>query len=90
MLENPKLLREMVARSGAHGTNEESEESVEHLCSKCDDYSKEWASVADDIWAGQKHISKAYENYAKKDGKAENIVTFRHFPKHHHVEHKRA
>ena len=64
MLENPELLREMVARSGAHGTNEESEESVEHLCAKCDSYSKEWGPVADEIWASQKHFKKAYENYA--------------------------
>ena len=67
MLENPELLREMVARSGAHGTNEESEESVEHLCAKCDNYSKEWGPVADDIWARQKHYRKAYENYAKEN-----------------------
>jgi MoaA/NifB/PqqE/SkfB family radical SAM enzyme len=67
MLENPELLREMVARSGAHGTNEESEESVEHLCAKCDNYSKEWGPVADDIWAHQKHYRKSYENYAKEN-----------------------
>ena len=67
MLENPELLREMVARSGAHGTNEESEESVEHLCAKCDNYAKEWGTVADDIWARQKHYRKAYENYANEN-----------------------
>ena len=67
MLENPELLREMVARSGAHGTDEESEESVEHLCAKCDNYAKEWAPVADDIWAHQEHHKKAYENYAKEN-----------------------
>ena len=66
MLENPELLRKMVARSGAHGTNEESEESVEHLCAKCDNYAKEWGPVADDIWAHQKHYRKSYENYAKE------------------------
>ena len=71
-------------------TNEESEESVEHLCAKCDDYAKEWAPVADDIWAGQKHYKKAYENYAKKDEKPLNIVAFKHKPRQHHFKHKRA
>ena len=55
MLENPELLRQMVERSGAHGTNEESEENVEHLCSKCDKYAMEWAPVADKIWNEQNH-----------------------------------
>ena len=64
MLENPKLLREMVERSKAHGTNEESEESVEHLCAKCDDYALKWAPVADEIWKSQPHQKKKYENYA--------------------------
>ena len=64
MLENPELLRQMVERSGAHGTNEESEESVEHLCSKCDKYAAEWAPVADKIWNHQTHEKKAYENFA--------------------------
>ena len=90
MLENPALLRDMVEISGAHGTNEESEESVEHLCAKCDDYAKEWGPVADGIWAGQKHYKKAYENYAKKDEKPLNIVAFKHKPRQHHFKHKRA
>ncbi len=49
MLENPQLLREIVEKTGAHGTNAESEESVDHLCSKCHDYAKNWAPVADEI-----------------------------------------
>ncbi len=64
MLENPKYLREMVDRCGAHQTNEESAESVEHLCSKCDKYAEEWASVADEIWANQTHRKQKYQNYA--------------------------
>ena len=63
MLENPKLLRKMVERSGAHGTNEESEESVEHLCSKCDEYASKWGPVADEIWNSETHQKKKYENY---------------------------
>jgi MoaA/NifB/PqqE/SkfB family radical SAM enzyme len=65
MLENPDLLREMVEETGAHGTNAESEESADQLCSKCDDYAKNWAPVADEIWASQKHTRPAYENYTK-------------------------
>jgi MoaA/NifB/PqqE/SkfB family radical SAM enzyme len=64
MLENPQLLREMVKKTGAKGTNEESEEDVEHLCAKCDDYAAEWAPVAEEIWANQeKHFVAAYQNY---------------------------
>ncbi len=67
MLENPDILRKMVEQSGAHGTNEESEESVEHLCAKCDEYAKKWGMVADEIWRSQPHNKKAYENYAKEN-----------------------
>lgn len=63
MLENPKLLREMVNRSGAHGTNEESEESVEHLCAKCDAYAEAWEKPAEELWATQPHKKPAYLNY---------------------------
>ena len=66
MLENPDLLRGMVERSGAHGTNAESEETADHLCSKCDAYAKEWAPIADKIWAEQFHIEKAYVNYSEE------------------------
>ena len=42
MLENPEKLRQMVAESGAHSTDPESPESVEHLCAKCDQYAAHW------------------------------------------------
>lgn len=35
MLENPELLQKMVHETGAHSTDLESPESVEHLCDKC-------------------------------------------------------
>ncbi len=76
MLENPQLLREMVARSGAHGTNAESEESVEHLCAKCDDYAAEWAPVADEVWASQKHKKPGYENYIKEKREHPELAAF--------------
>ena len=81
MLENPQLLREMVERSGAHGTNEESEEDVEHLCGKCDEYAKEWAPVADEIWAHQKHTKKKYENYIKEKRENGTLAAFKAKPK---------
>ncbi len=65
MLENPELLRRMVKTTGAHQTNLESPESVDHLCEKADDYAKEWAKVADEIWESQTHKAPAYQNYAK-------------------------
>ncbi len=54
MLENPQLLRDMVEQSGAHSTDPESPESVEHLCAKCDDYAEAWAPVAKELWYGSK------------------------------------
>ena len=67
MLENPRLLRDIVERTGAVQTNLESEESVEHLCAKCDDYAAEWAPVADAIWNAQEHRTPTYENYAPQN-----------------------
>lgn len=50
MLENPEKLREMVAVSGTHSTDLQSPESVEHLCSKCDNYARSWEPVAEELW----------------------------------------
>ena len=57
MLENPERLREMVAATGAHSTDLQSPESVEHLCAKCDKYAANWKPVAEELWK---------ENRAKK------------------------
>ena len=76
MLENPKLLREMVERSGAHGTNAESEESADHLCSKCDDYAKEWGPIADQVWANQYHKPRTYVNYSKEHTEHPELAAF--------------
>ena len=65
MLENPELLQEMVARTGAHSTDLESPESAKHLCSKCAEYAACWQKDADEIWASQTHKTPAYTNYKK-------------------------
>ena len=85
MLENPKLLREMVEATGAHGTNSESEESVEHLCAKCDDYAAEWAPVADEIWASQEHKRPSYENYTLEKRENPELAGFDHADGSHGV-----
>ena len=54
MLENPEKLREMVAKAGAHSTDLQSPETVEHLCAKCDQYAKDWQPAADKLWNGGK------------------------------------
>ena len=76
MLENPKLLRGMVERTGAHQTNLESPESVEHLCAKCDDYAKEWAPVAEDVWKHQIHRKRGYENYTPEHREHPELAAF--------------
>ena len=78
MLENPKLLREMVNKTGAKGTNAEAEETVEHLCSKCDHYAEEWGPVADRIWAEQKHKKPSYENYTEEKREHPELAAFEH------------
>lgn len=54
MLENPELLRKMVARTGAHSTDPLSPESAEHLCEKCELYAKNWAPVSEKLWEGSR------------------------------------
>lgn len=65
MLENPERLQQMVHATGAHSTDLESPESVEHLCGKCAEYANEWKEHAETIWAGQKHKEPKYTNYKK-------------------------
>lgn len=50
MLENPQCLREMVKRTGAHSTDPQSPESVDHLCDKCKAYAENWAPTAEKLW----------------------------------------
>ena len=50
MLENPDILRQLVAQTGAHSTDLQSPESAEHLCSKCDGYAKCWQPKAQELW----------------------------------------
>jgi len=78
MLENPQLLRQMVEETGAHGTNDESEETVDELCGKCDDYAAAWGPVADEIWAHQTHKKPAYENYTREKREHPELAAFEH------------
>jgi len=50
MLENPELLRKMVHETGAHSTDLQSPESVDHLCDKCVSYAQCWSPQADRLW----------------------------------------
>lgn len=60
MLENPEKLRSMIAKTGANSTDLQSPESVEHLCSKCDQYAAHWSVAADRLWAErQQELSKS-------------------------------
>jgi len=66
MLENPELLTKMVADTKAHSTDVEQLESVEHLCGKCIEYSKEWEETAQKLWSAHSYYQKGYSNYKKK------------------------
>ena len=63
MLENPELLRQMVHDTGAHSTDLQSPESVDHLCDKCGAYAADWQPVADEIWSHVTLRESRYENY---------------------------
>lgn len=80
MLENPQLLREMIERTKAVQTNEESAESAEHLCAKCDRYAEEWADVAEKIWDSQTHKKPAYENYSEEKRRNPELAAFETMP----------
>ena len=63
MLENPQYLQAMVEKSGAHSTDLQSPESVEHLCGKCSQYAKVWQPAADKLWAENRHFAPHFKNY---------------------------
>lgn len=65
MLENPEKLRQMVETSGAHSTDPQSPEAVEHLCSKCDAYADCWKPEAEKLWEG----SASQEKYQAKQAR---------------------
>jgi MoaA/NifB/PqqE/SkfB family radical SAM enzyme len=65
MLENPELLRKMVHETGAHSTDLQSPESVDHLCAKCDQYAKNWAPVAAKLWAEEEAVRAAEKEQSK-------------------------
>ena len=50
MLENPEKLREIVKATGAHSTDLQSPETVDHLCDKCEAYAKNWTPTATELW----------------------------------------
>ncbi|MBQ7993184.1 MAG: radical SAM protein [Solobacterium sp.] len=78
MLENPQLLRQMVQVCGAKQTNEESQESAEELCAKCDDYAEKWAPYAEKAWKEQTHRRPSYENYTEEKKENPQLAAFEH------------
>ena len=63
MLENPEKLRWIVHETGAHSTDLQSPESVDHLCDKCQGYADAWQKAADEIWDALPHHEGGYQNY---------------------------
>ena len=51
MLENPEKIREIIERTGAHSTDLQSPESVEHLTEKTEPYARRWIPTAEKLWA---------------------------------------
>ena len=74
MLENPQILRKIIKETGAKSTDLVSQETVDELCSKCDDFSIAWAPVAKEIWETTTH-PKTHTQYSRDtpEGKGEKI-----------------
>ena len=62
MLENPEILQKLVKETGARSTDLEAPETAEHLCGKCVEYAREWAPMADKLWA-ESHPESHVENH---------------------------
>ena len=86
MLENPDLLLEMVHATGAHQTNQESPEEVEHLCAKCKPYAENWKEVADKEWNAEVHKKPAYENYTLEKREHPELSAFEHADGTKHID----
>ena len=67
MLENPEIFQRLVNKTGAKSTDLQSPETVEQLCTKCEEYARNWKPHADKVWAETKVTPKSYENYAKRN-----------------------
>ncbi len=72
MLENPERLREIIKETGAKSSDLQYQESADELCAKCDEYAREWAPVAENIWNNTKHRETHTQYYRDTpEGKAE-------------------
>jgi hypothetical protein len=69
MLENPDKLREIIKKTGARSTNLITEEDVETLCGRCDEFAYEWKPVAEELWNSTAH-PKTHTQYYRDGGKA--------------------
>ena len=58
MLENPEYLPKMVKETGAHSTDPQSPEDVQHLCDKCKPYAEAWTKMADKLWEERQAAKK--------------------------------
>lgn len=71
MLENPEYLRKIVKETGAKSSDLIVKESADELCAKCDEYAKEWAPVAQELWENTPH-RKTHTQYYRDTPQAES------------------
>lgn len=64
--ESRSCSRRWYTRAGAHSTDVEEAEPVEHLCGKCMEYACQWKETADKLWAEHPYQQKGYTNFKKK------------------------
>ncbi len=65
MLENPEKIREIIERTGAHSTDLQSPESVEHLTEKTQPYAQRWTPTAEKLWSCS-HDCAACQEHTKE------------------------
>ena len=61
MLENPEMIRKIVNETGAHSTDLQSPETVEHLTAKTEPYAAKWTPKAEKMWAERLKEKEAQE-----------------------------
>jgi len=75
LLDNPEALSAMVKASGAHSTQPIDKEDVDELTAKCEKAAKEWAPVADGLWAEElPEYSKAKARREEEERKTQEQI----------------
>lgn len=66
LVDNPQLLRDIVAETGAHPTHEGAEKLITTLASKVDRYTESYGKIADRVWKEEYLSDPVWKNRLKR------------------------